>query len=182
MFEQSEVEHLNKGSMDIRKIVYTALFIALGIVFPIAFHSFGASGKIFLPMHIPVLMAGLLLGARSGLIAGVVTPVLSSLMTGMPPLMPTTPIMAAELGTYGLLSGYLHHNRRLSLTIALVAALVGGRIAAALTVAVLAVAVGIKLSPTVYIIGALTTGLPGIIIQLVFIPLLVKKLKNAMRW
>ena len=72
---------------NIRNIILGGLFVALGIVIPIAFHAIGA-GPVFLPMHIPVLLAGFTIGPTIGCLVGAVTPILSSLLTGMPPLMP----------------------------------------------------------------------------------------------
>lgn len=158
------------------KIVTTAVCIALGVLLPMLFHMVGALGSVFLPMHIPVLIAGLFLGVQSGLVAGAVTPMLSTLLTGMPPAMPTLPIMMAELAAYGVISGYLYHRRRLSLLSSLVGAMLTGRLVAAATVFVLAQLVQIKFTPLVYLSGAVVTGLPGMAIQLVIVPLLVKRL------
>ena len=71
--------------MKSKKIVLCGLFCAFGVLLPQAFHMFGtAAGMTFLPMHIPVLMAGLIIGPVCGLVTGVVSPVLSCLFTGMP--------------------------------------------------------------------------------------------------
>ncbi|HEY3424626.1 MAG TPA: ECF transporter S component [Negativicutes bacterium] len=160
-----------------QKLINIAMFIALGIILPVAFHFVGAGGSVFLPMHIPVFMAGMLLGVKSGLAAGVLTPVLSSLLTGMPPLMPILPVIIVELGVYGALVGYLYRHCHLSLLGSLFGAMVVGRLAAAVIVAVLTMLVGVKMQPLTYLIGTVSTGLPGIVIQLIFIPLLVKKLE-----
>ena len=158
------------------KLVTTAVCIALGVLLPMIFHMAGFMGAVFLPMHIPVLIAGLFLGSRSGLITGILTPVLSTALTGMPPAMPTLPIMVAELATYGMVSGYLYHRRQLSLLLSLVIAMIAGRIAAGIAVFMLAQWVQIQMTPIVYLYGALVTGLPGMVMQLIMIPLLVRKL------
>lgn len=62
-----------------------------------AFHLIGMTGPITLPMHIPVLIGGLLLSPLA-LLLGIVTPVVSSLLTGMPVIYPMAIIMAFELG------------------------------------------------------------------------------------
>lgn len=158
------------------KLIHVAMFIAFGIILPVAFHFCGGAGSIFLPMHIPVLTAGLLLGVKGGLVVGALTPFLSSLTTGMPPLMPMLPIMVAELGTYGAVTGYLYRQRRLPLVWSLLGAMVAGRLVAGLTVAGLAAGLGVTLKPLLFVTGAITTGLPGIVIQMLFVPLLVKRL------
>ena len=67
-----------------KNLVLTAFCIALCIVLPMAFHAIGA-GATFLPMHIPVLLCGLLCGWPFGAACGLIGPLLSSLLTGMPP-------------------------------------------------------------------------------------------------
>ena len=44
----------------IRNMVIAAMLIALCVVLPIAFHSIPDGGSIFLPMHIPVLICGMM--------------------------------------------------------------------------------------------------------------------------
>ncbi|NLN14532.1 MAG: ECF transporter S component [Tissierellia bacterium] len=164
--------------MKSRNIVLSGLFIALGVLLPIVFHQFNMGGPVFLPMHIPVLMAGLLLGPIEGLLVGVITPIISSLLTGMPPLFPMLPIMIAELGTYGLTSGYFSKKLKVNTYISLIAGMIDGRIAAGIMVFILANFFGFNSGPLLYLKGAIMTGLPGIIIQLLFIPPIVRLLKR----
>ena len=88
----------------VKKLVMAAMCVALGIILPMAFHTIQNAGSIFLPMHIPVLICGLLCGWQYGLICGFLTPVLSRLFTGMPPAA-ILPAMACELAVYGVLTG-----------------------------------------------------------------------------
>ena len=62
---------------DIRSYVFTAGFISLAVATPWVFHQFYLAGPTFLPMHIFVLVAGLLFGWRAGLIVGLFTPLVS---------------------------------------------------------------------------------------------------------
>ena len=82
----------------------TALLLAMGVVLPIVFHAFPLGGRIFLPMHLPALVAGLVLGPVAGLIVGAGSPVLSMLLTGRPTVPYMIP-MLLELATYGLVAG-----------------------------------------------------------------------------
>ncbi|CDZ75732.1 putative membrane protein [Peptoniphilus sp. ING2-D1G] len=84
-----------------KEIVLASLFIAAGLIIPMIFHTFHLGGPTFLPMHLPVLLAGMILPPSTALLVGVLTPVLSSLFTGMPLIYPILPIMVAELGVYG---------------------------------------------------------------------------------
>lgn len=157
-----------------------AVLVATGVLLPVFFHFWGALGPVFLPMHIPVFLAGLLLGPAWGLAVGVVTPVLSSLLTGMPPLFPVMPIMTAELGVYGLVSGYCYQARKWPLPGALLASMAAGRVAACAAAWVLMEVFGIRLKPSVYVTAAVITGLPGLAIQLIVVPLAVAKLQSAL--
>ncbi|MHC1745977.1 MAG: ECF transporter S component [Negativicutes bacterium] len=161
-------------------LVAGAVCIAFGIVLPIAFHMAGAMGSVFLPMHIPVMIAGLFIGAEAGWITGMITPLLSSLMTGMPPLMPVLPLMVVELSVYGFAGGYLHQRMRFSLLVSLIGAMIAGRLAVAATAYIMLNLLGIQLKPFVYLTAAVVTGLPGIIIQLMIVPLLVKRMQAAL--
>lgn len=161
---------------DTYKLVTSAVLIAFGVLLPMVFHLFGVMGIVFLPMHIPVLIAGLFLGSKAGFLTGLLTPILSSFTTGMPPIMPMLPAMAAELSVYGLAGGYLHHRKRLPLILSLISAMVLGRIAGVAMVHVMVLAFGIRLQPVTYLKGAVLTGFPGIIIQLILIPLIVNRL------
>ena len=160
------------------KLILTSLFIACGLLLPLAFHSFGMGGRTFLPMHLPVFMGGLLLGWLPGLIIGALTPVLSSLLTGMPPLIPFLPMMFVELALFGLVSGYLYHDKRKNIYFALITAMIIGRLGAAFVLMLFSDILGIKLHPLTYVAATFMTGLAGVIFQIVFIPVLVKRLEH----
>ncbi|WP_455256566.1 ECF transporter S component [Peptoniphilus asaccharolyticus] len=161
-----------------KELVLSALFIALGVVLPMVFHAIGA-GPVFLPMHIPVLLAGFFLSVPYAALVGILTPILSSVITGMPPMFPVLPFMVFELLTYGVVVSYMYRKMKVNIFVALISAMVAGRIAAGIVVWVLATFFMAKLpAPTVFITGAIAKGIPGIIIQLVFIPAIVYMLKK----
>lgn len=166
----------------IRDLILGGLFVALGIVVPIAFHSIGA-GPVFLPMHIPVLLAGFITGPAIGGFVGAVTPILSSLLTGMPPLMPPkAQMMVAELVVYGLLSGFAYRTRRLHVILSLIIAMFGGRIVYGILAAYILPLFGFGPVPVLYPITAgLVASLPGIVIQLLLIPPIVWLLEKQLK-
>ena len=164
--------------MRTNKLILTSLFIACGLLLPLAFHSFGMGGRTFLPMHLPVFMGGMLLGWMPGFIIGALTPVLSSLLTGMPPLIPSLPMMFVELALFGLVSGYLYHDKRKNIYFALITAMIVGRLGAAFVLMLFSDILGIKLHPLTYVAATFMTGLAGVIFQIVFIPILVKRLEH----
>jgi hypothetical protein len=147
------------------------------------FHFFGL-GKNFLPMHIPVLLAGFILSLPYAIAIGVITPLLSSIITGMPPIFPVLPYMVFELAVYAVVANVLSKKMKLNTYLSLIMSMVAGRIVAGIVVWGMIVIFGAKLpSPTVFIISALTAGIPGIIIQLAFIPpmIILSKKTNIIR-
>lgn len=165
--------------MTVHTLVFTALFVACGLLLPFFFHMAGMGGSVFLPMHLPVLLAGLILGWRPGLLAGMLTPLLSSFLTGMPPLFPVAPMMALELAVYGGVAGYARYNLGKGIFPSLVAAMVCGRLAVMVLLFFFAGSLGIRLSPLAYIAGGLMHGFPGIILQLVLVPLIAARLESV---
>lgn len=164
-----------------KHIVLTGLCIALGLVLPMAFHSIPNAGNIFLPMHIPVLLCGLACGPAYGLACGVLAPLLSSLITSMPPA-PVLPGMLCELAVYGLITGLLIrlvHTKRpvVDLYIALVGAMLCGRVVSGVLNALIFRAG--KYSMELWLTSAFVKAVPGILIQLIFVPLLVIALQKA---
>ena len=164
-----------------KQMIITALCIAMGLILPMAFHSIPNAGKIFLPMHIPVLICGLACGWQYGLICGILTPFLSSILTGMPPIA-YLPSMLCELAVYGLVSGILIHlihtkKQYLDLYISLIIAMIAGRITMGMLNALIFQAGNYKFN--LWITGAFVTALPGIIIQLLIIPTIIFALKKS---
>lgn len=161
------------------KIVYGGLLIALGILLPQVFHIFGQNaGMMFLPIQIPVLMAGILLGPYYGLAVGLVVPILSCMLTGMPPV-PKVYFMIAELGTYGVVSGML--SKKAPVYVSLLAAMVSGRIVygLALVAGVYILHMNAPFMNQTAFVSGIVTGIPGILIQLSVIPLLYYALKKG---
>lgn len=166
---------------NLRKMVISALMIALGIVLPFVLHSIPSSGSIFLPMHIPVLMCGLICGWPYGLIVGILTPVSSSLLTGMPPVA-YLPSMICELATYGLVAGILSqfiHTKKviLDLYLSLIGAMIVGRIVYGILNS-LVFSVG-SYSLQMWMVASFVKALPGIIVQIIFIPAIIFALEKS---
>ena len=164
----------------VKRTVLAALFVALCVILPMAFHAVPDGGSIFLPMHIPVLICGMLCGWPYGFLCGLMGPALSSMLTSMPPAA-MLPAMMVECGVYGLVSGamlLLVHtkNTRADLYIALITAMLAGRVVSGIAKALI---FNPGLTFTYWITASFITALPGIVIQLVLIPLLVNLLIKA---
>ena len=164
----------------IRRMVLAALFAALCVVLPLAFHAVPNAGSVFLPMHIPVLLCGLVCGWPYGLVCGGVGPLLSSLMTSMPPMAYLPPMMV-ECAVYGAVCGVMLRFLRtgrlaLDLYIALGTAMVAGRVAAGIAKALIFTP-GITMGA--WVTASFVTAAPGILIQLILIPQVVGLLMKA---
>ena len=163
-----------------RKLVSCALCIALGVLLPMAFHVIPNAGSVFLPMHIPVLICGLFCGWPYGLACGILTPFISSVTTGMPPAM-MLPQMMVELAVYGLVAGLcekyiFQKNEMTKLYMSLIIAMLAGRIVNGLVNTCILSTQGYTLS--VFMMASFVTCLPGVVLQLIVIPVLVRSLNK----
>lgn len=164
----------------VKKLVFTAVCAALCVVLPMAFHAVQNAGQIFLPMHIPVLLCGLMCGWPYGLVCGLLGPALSSLLTGMPPAA-MLPSMMIECAAYGCFTGlgmkFIRTKRAtLDLYISMVIAMILGRFLAGLAKAYI---LSPGTAPFAWVTTSLAAGIPGIVIQLILIPLVVFALTKA---
>lgn len=161
--------------MDVKtnKLVKAGLFIAFGLIIPTIFHTVGMAGEIFLPMHLPVLLCGFLLGGRYGLIAGLITPLLSSVLTGMPPIFPVSISMALELASYGCISGWMYKGKKINVFVSLIVAMIAGRIVSGAANYILLSMAGKKYMLAAFLTSSFVTPVWGIIIQLIAIPVII---------
>lgn len=166
---------MNKLS-PIKQICITAVCIALCCVLPAAFHATGL-GTAFSPLHIPVLLCGMVCGGGYGVICGILGPLLSSVLSGMPGATGLI-TMVPELMVYGLASGLLMKLVRtkrlyLDMYISLAAAMLLGRIAGGIASALFYLGDSGAFSLTIWVSSYFVGTLPGIICHLILIPLLV---------
>lgn len=160
-----------------RELTKSGLILALSIIIPSIFHMAGINGAIFLPMHIPVMVGAFFLSLPYAIVVGLLAPLLSSLLVGMPPLYPIAVIMIFELAVYAGVISLL--KDKVNVYVNLILSMFIGRIAAGATLFVLLNVFALKFAPvTVYIKGAITTGLPGIIVQIILIPIIIKVLRK----
>jgi len=161
-------------SISARFAAHAALYLALAILLPVGFHAFGLAGRILLPMHIPVLLAGFLVGPQAAFIVGLLAPGLSHLFTAMPPTY-AVPLMSLELSLLGLAAGLAYRRLHLNIYVALIAAMVVGRIMFGVGLLVLGLFMDLPYNAASFFAagGALWMGLPGIGVQLVIVPIIV---------
>ncbi len=165
-----------------KKMVYAGLLLALGLVLPFLTAQIPSLGSKLLPMHIPVLLAGFICGWPYGLLIGFILPLIRSMLFGMPPMFPTAVAMAFELAAYGAVTGILYKilpKKNMSVYISLIVAMICGRIVWG---AVSLVLLGLSGSPftwEIFMTGAFVNAVPGIIIQIIIIPVIVIALKKG---
>ena len=157
-----------------KQLVISALLLAAGLVLPFLTGSIPNFGRMLLPMHLPVLLCGFVCGWKWGLLVGFVTPLLRSVLFGMPPMVPTALAMAFELAAYGAVAGFLYNRSKWQCIIALyrslIIAMLAGRLVWGCVQALLLGLSGSAFTLAAFFAGAFTNAVPGIILQLVFIP------------
>lgn len=167
----------------IKKICISALFLAMGIVLPYFTMNMKIFGKTFLPMHYPVMLCGLLCGDIYGLVIGLLLPYIRYIIAGAPVIYPTAIAMSIELSCYGFLIGFLYNKSKykciFSLYRSLIITMLFGRIVWGIIYYFLLLAVGQKFTSYMFLTSAFVSGLPGIIGQLVLIPMIALMLNKT---
>ena len=169
---------INKLNIAIKKTVISAMFLSVGIILPFFTGQIKEIGDTLLPMHIPVMLCGLICGAKYGFMVGIILPVLRAVTVGMPPIYPNAIWMSVELATYGCVIGFMyfsHKSRQIWwLYFCLIISMICGRISWGITKAVLLGVSGKTFTIQAFIAGGIIDCFPGIVLQLVFIPAIIK--------
>lgn len=167
----------------IQKISLSAMFLALGLILPFLTGQIREIGNMMLPMHIPVLLCGLICGWQYGLAVGFITPIMRSMIFVMPVMYPMAIGMAFELAAYGFIVGFLYGRSRWKCIVALyrsmLTAMIAGRLVWGLASMILLGINGKAFTMQAFVAGAIFNAIPGIIIQLVLIPLVMVALGRA---
>ena len=161
------------------KMVLSALFLALAYVMPFLTGQIKEFGKMLCPLHIPVLLCGFICGWPFGLAVGFIAPLLRSVTLGMPILFPSAICMAFELATYGFMTGLMHKilpKKKPFIYCSLLTAMLMGRMIWGIAMMICLGISGNNFTWTAFFAGAVMNSIPGIVIQIVLIPVLVIKL------
>lgn len=157
-----------------KNMTLSAMFLAIGMVLPFLTGQIPQIGNMMLPMHIPVLLCGVICGWQYGAALGFILPLIRYMVFGMPVLFPTGIAMAFEMLTYGLVIGLVYSLSRwkciVSLYRALISAMIAGRVVWAVAQMILLGVSGGAFTMKMFLAGAFLNAVPGIIIQLVLIP------------
>ena len=167
------------------KITLSGLLLALGIVLP--FLTGMQLGSVLCPMHIPILLCGIICGWQYGLLIGIICPLLRSVIVGMPPIYPTAISMSVELGIYGFVSGLLFEklkNKNLNLLLVCFISLISAQLLGRLGWGLVRFIMGLIDKTNVFTFNAFLSGAfivawPGILVQLIIIPILIISLNKA---
>lgn len=162
-------------------LVLSAFFLALSLLLPFLTGQISQIGNMFCPMHFPVLLCGFFCGPWYGFVVGLLGPLLRFFIFGMPPLMPIGIPMCVELATYGLVSGLLYKylpKKKSSIFVSLIAAMIAGRILWGIFKAILYGFGESEFGWSLFIAEAFTNAIPGIILQIVLIPIFVISLEK----
>ena len=166
-----------------QKLILSALFLAIGMVLPLWTGQIKEIGDSLLPMHLPVMLCGVICGWRYGLCVGMILPFLRSVIFGMPPIYPNAIWMALELATYGFVIGFLYSRRekpsRRYLLLCLGCSMVAGRVVWGIAKAIL---LGVAKKPfgiEAFLVGGFLDAVPGIVLQLILIPVILEVIRRT---
>ena len=170
-----------KKRNSIKNLTLSAMFLALAFVMPFLTGQIPKIGSMLCPMHIPILLCGFFCGAPWGLVVGFVEPILRSFTLGMPLMFPTAFCMSFELATYGFIAGWLYSKlskKKVNVYVSLLCAMVIGRLIWGI---IMFCCMGFDVSKfglSAFLAGAVLNAVPGIVVQIVFIPVLVITLEK----
>lgn len=163
------------------KLVLTALFLALAYVLPFLTGQIPQIGAMLCPMHLPVLLCGFICGPVWGLTVGFIAPLFRSLTLGMPTLFPKALCMAFELAAYGAIAGLMHKllpRKKPFLYCSLLTAMIIGRLVWGIAMFLCIGISGGSFTFAAFLAGAFTNAFPGIILQIILIPILVVMIED----
>ena len=161
------------------KTIASLIIIVLALVLPQITHAFFGSrgGILLLPMYLPIILGGCLLGFRYGLVLGVFSPLISfgftSIFQNPMPALNRLPFMMFELMVIGFVSGLfsnkINKNKNYAF-VAVITSLLVGRLAFLISIAIFGNLVNL---PLTLIVSQIETGLVGLTIQSLALPFII---------
>ena len=165
------------------RLLYSSMFLALGLLLPFLTAQIKPFGSSLCPMHLPVLLCGFICGPYWGFAVGAITPILRSVTFGAPLLMPDAVAMAFELAAYAFIAGLLYkklEKNMFMLFVELITAMICGRLVWGLVTFVF-IFLGIGSGEIGFALiwtKTVLQSIPGIILQIVAIPLIINVLRK----
>ena len=187
MFENAlAYNNISFGKKIAYKTLVSAGLVALAVILPQLVHfALGQPGGVkWLPMYLPVLIGGCMLGAKWGLAVGVLSPLVSFLITsaiGNPmPIAARLPFMMAELAVFALISGLFTNKiakNGLWAFPAVILAQVTGR---AVFLGLIALTQSMTNFTVPMIWSQIQTGFIGLLAQALIVPIIIIGLRKLM--
>lgn len=178
--------HVAVGLKVTVKALLSAAVIALAVLLPQVVHmAAGPQGGVqWLPMYLPVLLGGCLLGWRWGLGVGILSPLVSFAVTSLTgsamPVAARLPYMAAELAVFAAVSGLFSQKIAQNGWMAFPAVLLAQVSGRAVFLALAAIFQGVSSLSVAAVWGQIQAGLLGLLLQAVLVPLLVMGLRAVL--
>ncbi len=164
-----------------KKTVLSALYLSFAIVLPFLSFNIKEIADTFLFMHIPIMLCGLMCGEKFGFAVGMLAPIIRSLFFSMPVFYPNAIYMSLELAAYGFVLGFVYRKTKGKIYISLISSQILGRIVWGVSKAVLLGFSHTSFPFKAFLIGGFLDALPGIVLQLVLIPVIDKLIKKIIR-
>lgn len=173
-----------KSRLSVKSQTIAAILAIIGAAaVPQLFHVMGtvsglgtSLGETFLPMHLPIILVGFIAGPYAGAIAGLLGPLASHFTTGMPVSF-MLPVMMLELCAYGAFAGLLKDVKLPNIAKILLVQ-IGGRAVRAAAVLIAVYALGSENIKTASIWTSIAVGVPGLVLQWTFMPLLLYRIER----
>ncbi len=172
-----------KTNTALARLLYSSMFLALGLLLPFLTAQIPEIGSSLCPMHLSVILCGFICGPYWGMLVGATTPLLRSFIFGLPLLMPQAVAMAFELAVYAFVAGILYKKMSKNLFfnyVTLITSMVCGRLVWG---GVMFLLMFTGLTSGTFTLSLIWTStvlqsIPGIILQLAAIPPIVNVLRK----
>ena len=172
---------MTTNKRNLMKLILSAMFLALAMVLPFLTGQIPQIGKALCPMHFPILLCGFFCGPWYAMTIGFIAPLLRLMLFGMPQIFPTGIAMCFELATYGLVTGLLNGllpKRKINVYVSLISAMLAGRVVWGAARAIMYGVAQFRFGWAAFMTGAFFEAIPGIIVQIVLIPVIVISLNK----
>jgi len=166
----------------LKKISISGILLAIAMLLPMLTFQIPRIGNMLCPMHIPILLCGFICGWPYAMIIGFIAPIMRFFIFGMPPIFPTGLAMMFELAAYGFFTGYLYKKffkKPFGVYTSLISAMILGRFVWGIAMYLISAFTMVKFNLSVFVTAGFINAIPGIIVQIILIPVLVLSLKKV---
>ena len=174
-----------KEKSKLLKLCLAGLFMALAYTLPFLTGQIPMIASMLCPMHLPVLLCGFICGWPWGLAIGLIAPIFRALTLGMPVFFPNAVCMSFELAAYGIVAGVMHRflpKKKPFIYCSLITAMIVGRLVWGAMMYICMGICGGFFTLSAFLSGAVFKAVPGIIVQIVLIPIIVMLVEHPRVW